>query len=244
MFALYRKELSGFLSSLSGYVVIIVFTTLNGLFLWLVPGEMNLLEGGYATLSPLFQVSPWMFLFLIPAITMRMISEERKASTIDVLLTQPRSELELILAKYFASLSLAVIALIPTVIYLISVGMLGSPSFNLDMGAILGSYIGLFFLAACYTSIGIFASSLSENTIVAFIVAVLLCFIIYSGFDYASRMFESGATGELILNLGIDAHYQSISRGVVDSRDIVYFLSVISIFIAGTSLKIKSILWN
>ena len=244
MFALYKKELSGFLSSLSGYVVIIVFTTLNGLFLWLVPGELNLLEGGYATLSPLFQVSPWMFLFLIPAITMRMISEERKTSTLDVLLTQPRTQLELILAKYFASLSLAVIALIPTVIYLISIGMLGSPAFNLDMGSILGSYIGLLFLAACYTSVGIFASSLSENTIVAFIIAVLLCFIIYSGFDYASRMFESGATGELILNLGIDAHYQSISRGVIDSRDIIYFLSVISIFITGTSLKIKSILWN
>lgn len=244
MLALYRKEMAGFLSSLTGYVVIVIFTILNGLFLWVLPGEMNVLEGGYATLSSLFVIAPWMFLFLIPAITMRMISEERKSGTIDLLFTRPISEVQIVSAKFLAALSLAIIAMLPTLIYFLSIGLLGSPKFNVDLGATWGSYIGLVFLAAIYASIGIFSSSISENLIVAFLIAVFMCFAMYTGFDYVSRLLHNTTVGTLMLYFGIDSHYQSISRGVIDSRDIIYFISVITVFIAGASLTLKSRLWK
>ena len=243
MFALYIKEINSFLSSLTGYIVILVFTTLNGLFLWVLPGHMNILDGGYATLEPLFYISPWVLLFLIPAISMRMIADEKKNGTLDLLYTRPVNELQIALAKFLSTLTLSVIALIPTLIYFIAVGKLGATPYNLDIGGTWGSYIGLVLLAAVYAAIGIFSSSLTSNVIVAFMVAVLFCFTAYAGFDYLGELMQSSVLGAKLSLLGIDAHYQSISRGVIDSRDIIYFLSAIGIFVYLTNLKLKSRLW-
>jgi ABC-2 type transport system permease protein len=243
MWVLFQKEISGFFSSLEGFLVIIVFIIINGLFIWVFPGGMNILDGGYASLSPIFEISPWIFLFLIPAITMRSFADEKKSGTIDLLFVRPVSLLQIILAKYLSAIALAVMALIPTLFYYISVILLGDPIGNIDQGATWGSYIGLIFLAASYASIGIFSSTISENSIVSFVVGVFLCFIVYSGFNYLGNLFPLGMIGNLLINLGIDAHYQSMSRGIIDSRDLIYFVSVLSIFILFSNLKLNSKRW-
>lgn len=243
MGALIKKEISGFFSTLTGYVVIVVFLLLNGLFIWVFPGENNILETGYASLTGLFSLAPWIFLFLVPAVTMRSFAEEKKTGTLELLLTRPLSDLQIILAKYIAGVLLVVLALLPTLIYVGSIYLLGSPQGNFDSGATWGSYIGLFFLASIYVSIGIFSSSLTDNQIVAFIVAVLICFLIYIGFDFIGTMNVLSGINNLILQLGIEEHYRSISRGVIDSRDIVYFLGVNVVFITFTWLKLDSRKW-
>ena len=243
MFALIQNEISGFFSTLTGYIVIIVFLLLNGLFIWVFPGENNILETGYASLNSLFTLAPWIFLFLVPAVTMRSIAEERKTGTMELLLTRPLSDLQVILAKYFAGVLLVILALLPTLVYIFSVYWLGNPKGNLDTGATWGSYLGLFFLATIYVSIGIFSSSLTDNQIVAFIIAVLICFLVYIGFDFIGSMTAFQGINNIILNLGIEEHYRSISRGVVDSRDVVYFIGVNVIFITFTWLKLDSRKW-
>ncbi len=243
MRSLYAKEITGFFSSITGYVVVVVFLVLNGLFIWVFPGEMNVLDAGYASLDTLFIIAPWIFLFLIPAITMRSFSEEKKSGNLDLLLTRPISELQIILAKYFAGVTVAAIAILPTLVFYISVILLGNPMGNIDSGGTLGSYLGLFLLAAIYVSIGIFASSLTENTIVAFVLSVLLCFFLYQGFNSVGYLSLTGKTGTFILNLGIDAHFKSMQRGVIDSRDLIYFLSVITLFILFTKTKLRSRNW-
>jgi ABC-2 type transport system permease protein len=243
MRSLFLKEISGFFSSFSGYVVVVAFLCANSVFLWWFHSKINILDSGYASLESLFFIAPWVFLFLIPAITMKSISEEKKTGNMDLLLTRPLSEMQIILAKYLACVSLAVISLLPTLIFYFSVIQLGNPFGNIDIGGTWGSYIGLLFLAAIYTSIGIFSSSLSENTIIAFITAVLLCFFFYLGFNSLADLTHTGQTGNLLLNMGIDAHYKSISRGVIDSRDLIYFLSVIILFLYLTLLKLRSRNW-
>lgn len=243
MWALFQKEISGFFSSLTGYIVITVFIVINGLFIWVFPGSMNILDSGYANLSPLFEISPWIFLFLIPAITMRSFAEEKKSGTLELLLIRPISYLQIVLAKFFSSLVLALLALLPTLIYYISVIKIGNPVGNIDHGATWGSFIGLVFLASVYVAIGIFSSSLNENIIVSFLIGVFLCFIVYSGFDYIGNLFPVGGIGNLFIAMGIDAHYKSISRGVIDSRDIVYFISAVSVFILFTNLLLNSKRW-
>lgn len=243
MWAIFKKEINGFFSSLTGYLVIVVFLLLNSLFMWIVPGQFNLIENGYATMDSLFAIAPWVFLFLVPAITMRMISEEKRTGTLDLLYTRPVTELEIILAKFFASWALVLLSLIPTLIYFWSVSRLGSPPGNLDVGGTWGSYIGLLFLGGIYASIGMFASSLSGNQIVAFIIAVFLSFLMYLGFDFLSGVAPSGTTTLLVSRLGISYHYNSISRGVIDSRDLVYFASVIVLFIVGTRTALQSSKW-
>lgn len=243
MWALLQKEISSFFSSLTGYIVIIVFLCVNGLFIWVFPGNMNILDSGFSNLSPLFTIAPWVFLFLVPAITMRSFAEEKKAGTLDLLLTRPLSNLHIILGKYFASVTLILLALIPVLIYYISVIKLGNPAGNIDHGAFWGSFIGLLFLAASYASIGILSSVLTDNIIVSFLIAVFISFIAFSGFNYIGNLFPFGGTGNLLQNLGIEAHYMSISRGVIDSRDLIYFVSVSSIFIALTNLKLSSRRW-
>lgn len=243
MWALIQNEISGFFSTLTGYIVIIVFLLLNGMFIWVFPGENNILETGYASLNSLFTLAPWIFLFLVPAVTMRSFAEEKKTGTLELLLTRPLSDLQIILAKYLAGVLLVIFALLPTFVYVASVYFLGSPKGNFDAGGTWGSYLGLFFLATIYVSIGIFASSLTENQIIAFIVAVLLCFILYIGFDFIGSMNVFQAINDIILNLGIEEHYRSISRGVVDTRDVVYFLGVNAIFITFTWLKLDSRKW-
>ncbi len=243
MWSLYKKEITSFFSSITGYLVVGVFLTLTGLFLWVIPGDFNILFGGYATLDSLFYMAPWLYLLLVPAITMRMFSDEKKSGTIELLYTRPLTELQIVLAKYAGALTLVVISLLPTLIYFYSVVQLGNPIGNIDYGGTWGSFIGLFFLASIYVSIGIFSSSLTENQIVSFIIALVLCFIFYNGIDAISQLAGSNQLGNSIANFGIDQHYESISRGVVDSRDILYFLSVNAIFIFLTKIVLVSRKW-
>lgn len=242
MKTLVLKEISSFFSSITGYLIIVVFLVANGLFLWVFPGEMNVLESGYASLDTLFTISPWIFLFLIPAITMRSFAEEKKSGNLDLLMTRPLTELQIVLSKYLAGLVLAVISLLPTLFFYFTLHQLSDPN-TLDTGATIGSYIGLIFLAGIYTSIGIFTSSLTDNTIVSFVLAVLLCFVLYTGFNSIAYLSVKGTIGAVLLNLGIDSHYNSIGRGVIDSRDLLYFLSVIVLFLLFTKIKLNSRKW-
>ena len=243
MWTLYKKEISGFFSSLTGYVVIAVFLMLTGLFMWVIPGQFNVLDNGYATLDTLFALAPWVFLFLVPAITMRMISEEKRTGTLDLLYTRPISELQIILAKFLASWTLVLLSILPTLIYFWSVSRLGSPPGNIDVGGTWGSYIGLLFLGGIYAAIGIFSSSLTGNQIVAFILAVFASFLMYMGFEFLSGLAGSGNAGYFISRVGIGYHYNSISRGVLDSRDLLYFLGVMAVFIMGTRTVLQSDKW-
>ncbi|HQQ94975.1 MAG TPA: gliding motility-associated ABC transporter permease subunit GldF [Bacteroidia bacterium] len=246
MYALYLKEIRSFLSSLSGYLAIGVFITLIGLFMWVIPGESggsNVLDNGFASIDPLFFIAPWVYLFLIPAITMRSFSEEKKSGTIELLLTRPISDVKIVLAKYFAACSLVFFSLLPTLIYYYSVHKLGAPKGNLDTGGMWGSYIGLLFLGAGFASVGILASAISENQVIAFITALLLCFFTYLGFDFISQAGIFGKYDAFIKSLGINAHYLSMSRGVLDTRDILYFISLIAVFNLLTRLVLQSRKW-
>ncbi len=244
MWTLFRKEIFGFFSNLTGYVVITVFLAANSAFIWLFTNPMNVTHTGYATLDSLFALAPWVFLFLVPAITMRMIAEEKRTGTLDLLYTRPVSEIQIILAKFFASWALVLLSLLPTLIWFWSVSSMASPRGNMDMGGTWGSYLGLLFLGGIYAAIGIFASSLTQNQIVAFILAVLLSFLMYSGFEFLGNSAGSGKTALLISGSGISFHYSSMSRGVLDSRDILYFLLVEGLFILGTRSVMQSRRWR
>jgi len=239
MYSIFKKEIHTFFSNATGYIVIGIFLLLTGLFLWVIPGEFNILDAGYANVDGLFFLAPWLFLFLCPAVTMRAFAEEKQTGTWELLITKPISKFQLVLGKYFAGWALVCLALIPTVLYYFSVWYMAEPIGNVDAGAFWGSFIGLFFLSAVYVAIGTFASSLSKNQIVSFIIALVLCFFFYYGFDIIGSFFTSGETIFFINNLGISAHYRSMSRGVIDSRDIVYFLVLTLIFIGLTVWKIK-----
>ncbi len=243
MFTLFKKEINGFLNSLIGYIVMVVFLLMTGLFLWVFPLEFNVLDFGFASLDGLFILAPFVFLFLIPAITMRSFADEKKSGTLELLMTQPLTDLQVILAKYFAGVVLVVISLVPTLVYYVSIYLLGLPPGNLDSGSIWGSYLGLLFLGASFVSIGIFASSLTDNQIVSFILAVFISFFLYMGFEFIYNFILSGKTGLIIESLGLNAHYSSISRGVIDSRDLIYFISVTALFILLTKLSLESRKW-
>ncbi|MCK5820549.1 MAG: gliding motility-associated ABC transporter permease subunit GldF [Bacteroidales bacterium] len=243
MFTLFRREISSFFSSLTGYVVIIVFLIMNGLFLWVFPGEFNVLNAGYASLDSMFILAPWLFLFLVPAVTMRLFSDEKRQGTIELLFVRPLSDLQIILAKFFAGLTVVILSLLPTLIYYFSVYLMGNPVGNIDSGGFWGSFIGLFFLASVYVSIGLFTSTISDNQIVSFILGVLICFIIFVGFDYIGGLGLSGGFQNFIESLGISHHYNSMARGVLDTRDVIYFLSVISIFTLFSKIVLESRKW-
>jgi ABC-2 type transport system permease protein len=243
MLVLLRKEISSFLSSLIGYIVIIIFLIINSLFLWVLPLEFNVLEFGYANLYGLFSLAPFIFLFLVPAITMRSFAEEKKTGTIEWLVTKPLSDTQIILAKYFASVLLVLFSLLPTLVYYYSVHQLGYPVGNLDSGGIWGSYIGLFFLASAFVAIGIFASSLSDNQILSLILAVFLSAFAYGGFQLIHNLSLFGDFDLFIKSLGISAHYASMSRGVIDTRDLIYFLSIISLFLLMTKISLERRKW-
>lgn len=232
MISIIRREINSFFSSTIGYLVIAVFLVINGLFLWVFPGNFNILDSGFADLSPFFELAPWVLLFLIPAVCMRAFSDEMKMGTMELLLTKPISLKEIILGKYFGAVILILIALIPTLLYVFTISQLGNPQGNWDVGSTLGSYLGLLFLVFAYTSIGIFSSTLSQNQIVAFIIAVFLCFLLYYGFDgFASSSLN-------ISSLGMKAHFDSVARGVLDTRDLTYFLIVTLLFLGLTALKL------
>lgn len=243
MLSLLRKEIGDFLSSLIGYLVIAVFLCAVGLFMWVFPIDMNVLNSGYANLDALFILGPWVFLFLCPAVTMRLFAEEQRTGTIELLLTKPLLDWQIILAKFLAGWILTIIALIPTLVYYFSVYKLGSPEGNLDSGGMWGSYIGLLLLAGAYVAIGVFASSLTNNQIVSFILAVFLCFSTFIGFDSVSGLVPVEWVERLLINLGINSHYTSMSRGVIDTRDLLYFLSLMAIFLLFTKTRIESRKW-
>jgi len=243
MKSLYLREIRSFLNSLIGYIIISVFLIITGLFLWVFPLDFNILEMGYANLDGLFMVAPFVFLFLVPAITMKSFAEEKRLGTIELLLTKPLSDMEIILAKFFADVTLLVISLIPTLIYYYSVYRLGFPKGNLDQGAIWGSYVGLLFIGAAFISIGIFVSSITDNQIISFVLSFLFCGAIYIGFEFVYSLELFGSFGLLVKSLGISHHYSSISRGVIDTRDVIYFLSVISLFILLSKVSLQSRKW-
>ena len=243
MNALIGKELRSFFSSLTGYIAIIVFLLTNGLLLWVFPGSTNIIDGGFATLDSFFMLAPWVFLILIPAITMRTIAEERKTGTIELLITRPLSLWQIILAKYAASLMVVILSLLPALVFFYSVYHLGNPPGNIDMGGTWGSFIGLFLLASVYAAIGIFSSSLTENQIVAFLLSAALCFFVYTGLDLVSQMHLPVFLQSIIQYLGIAEHYRSMSRGVLDSRDLVFFLGIIAFFMVFTYESIKNRKW-
>jgi ABC-2 type transport system permease protein len=243
MWSIYRKEINGFFSSLIGYLVIGGFLLLLGLLLWIFP-DNSLLESKFASLDELFDVAPLVLMFLIPAICMRSFAEENQTGTIELLMTKPVADWQIILGKFLACLTLVIIAILPTLVYYVSIYLLGSPVGNLDSGAIMGSYLGLIFLGSCFVSVGIFSSSVTKNQIVAFIIATFLCFFFHWGFGYASRMPAFvGTFDDLIQSLGIDFHYGSISRGLVDSRDVIYFLSLSGFFLFLTLLMVERRKW-
>lgn len=239
MIALIQREIHSFFGSLIGYLVIAVFLVINGLFLWLFDGPFNILNAGFAELTSFFQLAPWVLLFLIPAVTMRSFSDEKRMGTLELLLTKPISIKEIVLSKYTGAVILILLALLPTLLYVYTISELGNPPGNWDFGSTLGSYLGLFFLILAYTSMGVFASTLSENQIVAFIVAVFLCFFMYYGFEGLANYNLFGSYDYFVSNLGMQSHFDSVARGVLDTRDVVYFVSVALFFLGLTVIKLQ-----
>jgi ABC-2 type transport system permease protein len=233
MLSICKKEFRQFFSSLTGIIALSVFLLLNGLFLFVFP-DSNVLDYGYATLEKFFDIAPWVLMFMVPAITMRSFSDEFKTGTFEILQTKPLSKWQLLLGKYFGSLLVMLIAILPTIIYALTIQSLSEEG-GIDTGGTIGSYLGLVFLAAVFTAIGICCSSFTPNAVVAFIASAFACFLVYNGFNAISRIpaFQSGADYYIEM-LGIDFHYRNISRGVIDSRDIIYFISVIIFFMTIT----------
>ncbi len=236
------KEINSFLNSLIAYIVIGVFLTGIGLLMWVFP-ETSILEYGYADMATLFELGPYVFMFLIPAITMRTFAEERKSGTIELLLTRPLSDWEIILGKYFSGFLLVLFSLIPTFIYCYSVYRLGNPEGNLDLAGIAGSYVGISLLGGVFTAVGVFASSITHNQIVAFIVAVFLCFIFYSGFSSLAAVDVWGTWSPVLEQMGILYHYRAMSKGLLDTRDLIYFISVIGLMLLFTHFILGSRKW-
>lgn len=236
------KEISGYLNSLIAYVVICVFLTGIGLFFWVFP-ETNVLDYGFADMETLFSFSPFVFLFLIPAITMRLFSEEKKAGTLELLFTRPLTDMQIIMGKYFAGLTVVFLAILPTVIYYVSIFQLGQTPGNVDTPGVIGSYIGLILLASVFTAIGTFASALTENQIISFIIAVFFCFFFYMGFGSIAQINVWGNNAVILEQLGILYHYNALSRGLIDARNVVYLLSIAVLMIFLTRLIVESRKW-
>ncbi|WP_420322328.1 gliding motility-associated ABC transporter permease subunit GldF [Flagellimonas sp.] len=241
MFAIFKREVQSFFTSPIGYLIVGLFLLLNGLFLWVFKGEYNIFDYGFADLGNLFLLAPWIFIFLVPAITMKSFSEERKVGTLELLLIKPISIWKLVLGKFWGAFFLCVIAVVPTIIYVFSISSLGIVEGNFDSGVVLGSYFGLFFLIAAYTSMGVFASTLSDNQIVSFIIGILICFLMFNGFEAVSSLFSNGEIQQLIQGIGAKAHFNSIARGIIDTRDLVFFISISIFFLYLTFQRLKQL---
>lgn len=244
MRSIFIKEINSFFSSIVGYVALLVFLIACGLFLWIIP-ETSILDYGYASLDRFFELAPWFLMLLIPAVTMRSFADEFRGGTIEWLSTKPLKDTDIILGKYFAALTLVLFALLPTLVYVITINSLSVVENNIDTGAIAGSYIGLMFLAASFTAVGIFCSSLTGNQIVGFLIGLFASYLLYSGFEALSKLpaFTAGIDYYLSM-VGMSFHYNSISRGIVDSRDVIYFISVVILFIALTRLSLNRRTWD
>ena len=242
MMAIFSKEVKSFLNSLIAYIVISVFLISIGLLMWVFP-ETNVFDYGYASMETLFSLAPYVFIFLIPAITMRSFAEEKKTGTMELLFTRPVTDWQVIFGKYLSALLVVLLALAPTLIYYIALYQIGNPVGNIDTPGVIGSYVGLVMLAAVFTSIGLFSSLLTENQIIAFIVGVFLCFILYTGFSSLAAIDVWGKSSLILEQLGILYHYNSVSRGLIDSRHIIYFLSCIASMLLLTKLMLEARKW-
>lgn len=242
MIQIFKKEFNSFLNSLIAYVVIATFLSSIGLMMWVFP-ETSVLDYGYSEMDTLFTVGPYMLIFLVPAITMRSFAEEKKMGTLEFLLTKPLHDMDVILGKFFAGFVLVMVSIIPTIVYYYSIFLLGEPQGNVDTAGVIGSYIGLVLLGGIFCTLGILASSLSPNQIVSFIIGALLCLLFYSGFDTISTLVTSGTLALNIKQLGILYHYDSISKGLIDSRDLIYFFSVSGLMILLTKTHLSSRQW-
>lgn len=238
MLAIFRKEINSFLNSLIGYIVMVVFLTASSLFLWVFPNT-NVLDYGFAEMNTFFDYTPFIFLFLIPAVTMRAFAEEVKGGTMELLLTKPLTEWQIIGGKYLAACCLILLTLLPTLIYYISIYQIGNPAGNVDSAGVFGAYIGLFLLGAVFASIGIFTSSLTDNQVVAFLIGVFICFFLYVGISAIASLNVWGASGYILSQLGLDYQYYALGRGLVDSRNIVYFGSAIALFLCLTKWRLN-----
>jgi ABC-2 type transport system permease protein len=243
MISLFLKEIRGFLYSFTGIMVIVTYLAINSAFLWILPGEFHLLDSGWANIDGLFILSPWVFMFLLPAITMRMFSEEKRNGTLELLFTKPLSEWQIVGAKFLAAFLLVLFALLPTLLYFYSIYQLGAPIGSIDIGGTWGSYIGLLLLGGSYAAIGLFASSLTDNPIIAFLLGAFLSFLIFFGLEELARIVPQGGLSQILSGLGINSHYISVSRGVLDSRDLIYFISLILLFLGGTRVQLQSRSW-
>lgn len=223
-----------------GYVVLLVFLVACSLFLWIIP-HFSILEYGYASMERFFEIAPWLLFLLVPAVTMRSFADEFRTGNIEWLATKPVTDVEIILGKYFATVTLIIFALLPTLVYVYTIGNLSYDEVSLDTGGIIGSYIGLFFLAATFGAVGIFCSSLTSNQVVSFLIALFACYVLYTGFEQMSKLPKLSEGIDYYLSMvGMEFHYNSISRGFIDSRDVIYFLSVIIFFISLTRFSLSS----
>ncbi|WP_420399364.1 gliding motility-associated ABC transporter permease subunit GldF [Flagellimonas sp.] len=241
MFAIFKREVQSFFTSPIGYLIVGLFLLLNGLFLWVFKGAYNIFDYGFADLGNFFLLAPWIFTFLVPAVTMKSFSEERKAGTLELLLIKPISIWKLVLGKFWGAFFLCVIAILPTLVYVFAISELGIIEGNYDFGVVLGSYFGLLFLIAAFTAIGVFTSTLSESQIIAFILGIVLSFLLFNGFDAMSSLFSSGETQQLVQDIGGSAHFNRISKGVLDTRDLVYFISITLLFLFLTHQRLKQL---
>jgi len=243
LIAIFRKELNVFFSSLIGYIAITIFLVANGLFAWVFP-DTNILDDGYATLDSFFNFAPWILMFLIPAITMRSFAEEKNSGTLEFITTRPITDMQIIFGKYFAAFVLVAFAILPTVLYYFTVSALASPVGNVDTGGIIGSYIGLLLLGATFVAISLFTSCITNNQIVAFIAGMFACFFFYLAFDSLSLIpYFVGTIDKYFNAISINQHYQNISKGYIDLRDVIYFCSMVGIFILMTKTALGSRKW-
>lgn len=242
MLRIFLKEINSFLDSLIGYAVVVVFLVAVGLLMWVFP-ETSVLDYGFAEMDTLFTLGPFVFIFLVPAITMRSFAEERKMGTLEWLLTKPVSEGDLVLGKFLAAVCLVVLSLAPTLIYYVTLYQLGNPVGNVDTSGVIGSYVGLILLGAVFCALGILASSLVANQIVAFLLAALLSFLLFSGFESMAALIADGSIALLVRQVGIQYHFESLSRGLIDSRDVVYFFALGGVLLLGAKTVLSSRSW-
>lgn len=238
MKALIRKELTLYFSNLSGYLISCLFLLITGLFLWVIPGNWNVFTAGYANIDGLFELAPWLYLFLIPAVSMRLFADEYRLGTMELLTTSPLSSWKIVWAKYIAGFIVVLLSLLPSLFFVYSINAMASPVGNVDMGAIVGSYIGLVLLAAIYLSVGLFTSSQTDNQIIAFLLSLVLCYLLYAGLQFTSSVFP-GQWADYVAGGGIAAHYDALSRGVVELSDLIYFITVTVLFLFFTKMKIE-----
>jgi ABC-2 type transport system permease protein len=232
------REINSFFGSPTGYLAIAVFLLINGLFLWVFDGQFNILQSGFADLSPFFTLAPWILLFLIPAITMKSFSEEKRQGTLELLLTKPLLVWQIVFGKFLGAMILILIALAPTLLYIAVLEHLSMFAAGIDIGSTLGSYFGMMFLIAAFTAIGVFTSAMTENQAVSFIVSVFVTFLLYFGFEAMAGFFAEFSS--LLSFIGMESHFRSIGRGVIDTRDVVYFISICTLFLSLTVYKLKS----